>query len=139
MYYQEIERLEIHMEQWEKTVDLQLTYQNISAVRIRWLQYTTESSNHRTLAIACNELGNAGRKPNDDNSNTKYLITLPIDPGFPVTCTYGNFTDTFDKTYLVPIDTNQLSFKVYIDGRPATTDVTEDSPVVFEIAFYKHM
>jgi hypothetical protein len=137
MNYKPIQRVKVILDQWSKTLDLQTTFQDISAVRVRWLQYTTASVNHRTIDILCEELKPNGITPKEDASNSRYFLTLPIDPGFPVTCTYGNIQGDYDQLYDVPFNTNQLTFKVLIDERPAITDVTEANPVVFEIAFYK--
>ena len=138
MSYRQIVKIEVEMTNYRDSIVFQRTFQNISAANVRWLQYTTMSSDHKTLSLAINELGNPGVKPFKDSSNTAYFISLPIDPGFPVTCAYSNQNATsLDQEYLTPISVNQLNIEAYIDGRQAVSDVTEDNPIIFEIAFYE--
>ena len=95
--------------------------------------YQTVSADNQTLKIKIDELGSAGT---DLNENTKFFLALPLDLSAVVSNTYTNFTDEFDKRYVVPLTVNRLSFAIHINSSPAF-DVDADHPVIMELAFYE--
>lgn len=139
MSYEEIEKIIVEMDTWNYQINLQTTYQNVSAVKVRWLSYTTKLSGGKILSLQSSDVGSSGIIPNVDRSNTKYFLSVPIDSAFPVTCLYGNTTDTFDIIYRIPRNINQLQFQAFINGLPASTAIDVNNPLLFEIGFYRKL
>ena len=139
MNYEEIEKIVVEMDNWNYQINLQTTYQNVSAVKVRWLSYTTKSAGGKILSLQSSDLGDAGIIPNVDRSNTKYFLSVPIDTAFPVTCLYGNTTDTYDKLYRIEKNVNQLQIQAFINGLPASSEIDVSNPLLFEIAFYRSL
>jgi hypothetical protein len=88
--------------------------------------------------LKCDELGDGGLFVRANQSNVKYLLSVPLDQGLGTSCVYVNYTSEMDREYLnAPITLNLLSFQAFINGVPATSLVTPDSPIDFELVFYK--
>jgi hypothetical protein len=136
MSYQVFKKIRIQMTEWDQKFDLPVTYQNVRAVKIRWLSYQTAAPNNKELIIVCDELGDGGIFVKPNRSNVKYLLSVPLDQALATTCLYANYTTEMDMVYDAPRSLNLLSFSAFINGVPATALVTNDSPIDFEIVLY---
>lgn len=132
----QVEKLQFALTQPEMSFNLKRDY-NVMASRLNWLTYVTASSGNNILTIQISELGDAGYFYTDTNgANKKYYASIPLDPSPQVTNIYANFTGPYDKTYDIPKEINQLSFKVLINGVLAN-DVTALNPIQLELVFNK--
>lgn len=135
MSYQPFEKFLITLTSWNQVYDLPKSYENIKAVKIKWLTYQTVTDDNKTLMLQIPELGSCGTSIQTNNSNTKYFLIIPLDLSAVVSNIYTNFTSEFDKRYTVPITVNQLTFKTFINDSPAS-DIDVNHPVVLELGLY---
>jgi len=104
-------------------------------MKIRWQSHQTASAGNKEMMILCNELGGNGWFPKADGSNTRFILSLPLDQSIAVSNVYSNFTTEFDEIYPVAKNVNELNIQILIDGIPAL-DVSPSNPVEMELGLY---
>lgn len=128
-------KIRISLTHWQQTVKLQQTFQDVSAVKVQWLSFQTVNNGNKEMMILCNELDGNGFFPKPDNSNVRFLLSVPLDQSAVVSCVYSNYTEEYDEVYDVPKNLVSLTFEVLINGIPAV-DVSSDNPVDMVLNLY---
>jgi hypothetical protein len=129
-------KLKFRLTSWNSTINLPIPYENVSAIKVRWLLYTTATTGNEDLSLSCKEFNASGYNINRDGSNDDYFFTTPLDLQSNVTCLTSNFTGEMDISFENVIRSiNKFTLEVYINGIPAI-DISNSNPLVIELGFY---
>lgn len=130
-------KLKFRLKSWRSTIKLPIPYEDISAVKIRYLLYTTAAAGEEDMQLSCREFSSSGYLVNENGSNDEYFCSIPLDLQANVTCLYSNFTEEVDVQFpSVMRSLHQFTIECLINGSPASTQITDSNPVVVEIGFY---
>lgn len=119
-------------------IDMPYTIDKVRRIKVRSLSYTSQSVGNRDLTIKIKSLSQyqQGMFFHKNRSNDRYFFTMPLNRSVEVEKTFLNFTSEMDLDLPHPLPPiNYLEFEVLINDVP-TNDVTEQNPVVLELAFY---
>ena len=120
----------------EDTIQVPQFIENVTAVRIRWLSYTTKtlSTSQRVLVLKTN-LHDDGTILLPHGNNRSYLFSFPIGNQSDTINTYTNFFDDPDIVYSHPKSFSALEFAVHVDNY-IFNEIDEQNPITMELYFY---
>jgi hypothetical protein len=131
-----VKKLKLELTSWRNTINLPNPVENVSAVKVKWITYTTASAGNKELSLSCDKFNQNGDNIFSNGSNAKYFFSFPIDPANDVTCVYTNPLGDIDATFETIRSLDRFIIEISINGAPSN-DITSLNPVNIELGFYE--
>ncbi len=134
-----LQKLHVKLTHWENDFSLTVPFENVKAINIRMISYSTASEGNFDMKIFTSSFKNSGFFITNNQTGTvnSYFYSLPLNPAKDVLCTMTNYqASDMDLNFKYPIRTiGDLNLQIFINNLPAL-DITPLNPVVMELGFY---
>ncbi len=134
-----LQKLHVKLTHWENDFSLTVPFENVKAINIRMISYTTATEGNFDMKIFTSSFKNSGYFILNNQTGTvnSYFYSFPLNPAKDVLCTMTNYlASDMDLNFKYPIRTvGDLNLQLFINNLPAS-DISDLNPVILELGFY---